>query len=295
MNASGILCQFKRAGREGFMRRIALSVSLVLVLVSPLLATTRVDLGHEWLFRTDPEQKGERSGWQKQLPGDTESVDLPHTWNIGKYDSYLGRAWYFRTLEMPVQLSNLRVELHFGATFYAAHVWLNGVELGQHEGCYTEYSFDLTPHLRRRNYLAVEIDNRITSESVPGFAMRQRSPHTAWYDWWNYGGMVRDVWLTLGGSIQIQRQQIRSWMDEAGATVQDRIFLENRSARARQLSVHVTAFDPDNQLAASQTHSLAVAPGRRAATISFAAAAPKLWGIDHPNMYRMLVTATDAR
>jgi len=73
--------------------------------------------------------------------------------------------------------------------------------------------------LRRRNYLAVEIDNRISSDTVPGFAMRQRTPHTAWYDWWDYGGMVRDVWLTLGGPIQVRRQQIRSRMEESIATV----------------------------------------------------------------------------
>jgi len=293
MNSSWILGQWKRAATEGFMKRIVLSISLILVLVSPVLATTRVDLSHDWLFRTDPDEKGERSGWQKHLPNDTEPVDLPHTWNIGKYDSYLGRAWYFRTLEMPAQPSSLRVELHFGATFYTAHVWLNGVELGQHEGGYTEYSFDLTPHLRRRNYLAVEIDNRIASDSVPGFAMRQRSPRTAWYDWWNYGGMVRDVWLTLGGPIQIRRQQIHSRIDKNTATVQDRIFLENRSTRSEQLSVHVTAFDPDNQLAARQTRPLLIAPGQREASVSLTLAAPKLWGIDHPNVYRMTVTITD--
>jgi beta-glucuronidase len=274
-------------------RRIILISGLAFVLASPLLATTRIDLNHDWLFRTDPEQKGERFGWQRDLPGDTEPVNIPHTWNIGKYDSYLGPAWYFRTLEMPVHLSNVRVELHFGATFYKARIWLNGVEIGSHEGGYTEYSFDLTPLLRHKNYLAVEIDNRIASDTVPGFAMRQRSPLAAWYDWWDYGGMVRDVWLTLGGSIQVRRQQIRSRIDEGSATVQDQVFLENRSARSKQLSIHAEAFDPDNQLAASETRFVQVRLGRTETSISLRLAVPRLWGIDHPNVYRMKVTVVD--
>ncbi len=129
-------------------------------------------MNRDWLFRTDPNQIGTAGEWQKKLPRDTESVNLPHTWNIGKHDNYVGKAWYFRTFEMPVQTTSLHVKLHFGATFCSAKVWLNGSDVGEHEGGYTAYALDITPYLRTTNYLAVEIDNRAGEATIPGYAMR---------------------------------------------------------------------------------------------------------------------------
>ena len=268
--------------------------SIVLLLFSiPVLATTRLDLDRDWQFRTDPRGSGEASGWHKQVPAYTESVGLPHTWNIGKHDNYLGKAWYFRTFEMPLQSPGQHMELHFGATFYSARVWLNGVAVGKHEGGYTAYSFEVTSLLRPTNYLAVEIDNRVTEQTIPGFAMRQQSPHDLWYDWWDYGGIVRDVWLTLGGPLQIQRQQIKTQIGPAGATVEDRVFLSNGSKQSKLISLRVTAFEPDNRPAASQRRSVTLPPKDVELAISLKLTAPKLWGVDHPNVYRMTVEVAD--
>ena len=173
---------------------------IFLVYCAPAFAATSVDLDRDWFFRTDPGQIGSAAGWQRKLPAETESVNLPHTWNIGRHDSYLGKAWYFRAFEMPARTANLHVKLHFGATFYSARIWLNGAEVGGHEGGYTAYSLDITPFLRDTNYLAVEIDNRISEATIPGFAMRGSGTTKMWYDWWDYGGIVRDVWLTLTGN-----------------------------------------------------------------------------------------------
>jgi beta-galactosidase/beta-glucuronidase len=161
------------------------------VLSAPSFASSRIDLNRDWQFCIDPRDSGETSGWQKHPPVDTESINVPHTWNIGKHDNYLGKAWYFRNFAVPLQPSGNHIELHFGATFYSSRVWLNGVEVGHHEGGYTAYSLDITSHLQPTNYLAVEIDNRVTEETIPGYAMRQKRRETLWYDWWNYGGMVR--------------------------------------------------------------------------------------------------------
>ena len=57
-------------------------------------------------------------------------MNLPHTWNIGRHDNYLGKAWYFRSFETPLQPTNLHVKLHFRATFYASRIWFNGTEVG---------------------------------------------------------------------------------------------------------------------------------------------------------------------
>jgi beta-glucuronidase len=275
------------------MKRIELHAIALLFLTLPVLAATRVDLDRDWQFRIDPQASGETTGWQKELPANTESVNLPHTWNIGKYDDYLGKAWYFRTFQMPLGTPDLDVALHFGATFYSSRVWLNGVAIGGHEGGYTAYVLDITSHLRAVNYLAVEIDNRISEETIPGFAMRQGTPHDAWYDWWDYGGIVRDVWLTVGGPIQVERQQIRSQLAAGNATIEDKIFLKTRLPQSTQILLRVTAFDPGNQEAASEEHSFTVSPLHTEVTLPLQLTNPKLWGIDHPNVYRMTVEVLD--
>jgi beta-glucuronidase len=271
---------------------------LWLVLCAPALAATSVDLDRDWLFRTDPTQIGDAAGWQEKLPADTASVTLPHTWNIGRHDSYVGKAWYFRTFEMPVQATNLHVKLHFGATFYSARVWLNGTEVGGHEGGYTAYALDITPYVHTINYLAVEVDNRVSEATIPGFAMRGSDAKPMWYDWWDYGGIVRDVWLTLSEQVEIDRQRIRSRVHAKSAnvtaTIEDGIFLESRFKKSEHLMARATAFGPDNQPVATQTRTVEVEPGAHELALELELPAPRLWSIDHPNVYRMVVQITDA-
>src|SRR5215467_8867803 len=138
-----------------------LSTILILCTSLRLFAATRIELDRDWMFRIDPNSTGELARWQDHAPTDAVFVNLPHTWNLGRQDGYLGKAWYYKKFDIPLSSPNLHVRLHFGATFYSSHVWLNGVSLGTHEGGYTAYSFDITHQLQASNYVAVEIDNRI--------------------------------------------------------------------------------------------------------------------------------------
>jgi beta-glucuronidase len=275
------------------MRRFALGAIIPIILSAQLLATTRVDMDRDWWFRVDPDQIGEGAGWQKHPPSGADSVSVPHTWNIGRHDGFLGKAWYFKTFDMPVRSPDLHVKLHFGATFYFARVWLNGVELGTHEGGYTAYAFDISRHLRRTNYVAIEIDNRIGAATIPGLA--QRGEDHAWYDWWDYGGMVRDVWLTMGGPVQVRRQQIRSQIVGDEAVIEDQMFLENDLDQKQQLSLRITALGPHSETSGNATRSVALAPGVNSVKLSLKVSSPQLWAIDHPNVYRMLVEIVDGR
>jgi beta-glucuronidase len=269
------------------MKRIVLYVLISLLFTAPLFAENRIDLNADWLLRVDPEQLGEKQGWQSHLPGNTESVTIPHTWNLGKHDGYLGKTWYFKTFDVPPGLEDRRVRLHFGATFYLARVWMNGLELGAHEGGYSAYSFDITSHLKRSNFLAVEIDNRISATTIPGLAMR--GAEDAWYDWWDYGGIVRDVWLTLGGPIEVIRQQVHSHISPAGTQVIDRIFLESKLNKAKPLSIRLTALAPDNHIAARELKSISMTPGVLVTTVTLELSHPELWNLDYPNIYRIVV------
>jgi hypothetical protein len=266
---------------------------LALLFCLPALGAARTDLDRDWQFRADPDMNGEAAGWNSAIPANTESVNLPHTWNIGRLHDYLGVAWYFRRFAMPRLAPGSHVELHFGATFYNAHVWLNGKELGRHEGGFTAYSFDITPSSRGTNILAVRIDNRPGIATIPGYA--ERGTAQARYDWWTYGGIVRDVWLTTTGSAWIDRQQIRTLPSPGTAQVRDRIYLRSSFAQSTRVSLRITAFDPEDRVAARETRSISMRPGAADIDISMKLATPELWSIDQPKLYRMTVELQDGK
>jgi beta-glucuronidase len=258
---------------------------------APALAATRTDLDQGWQFRVDPDEFGESFGWNAALPSDTEAVNVPHSWNIGRLHDYLGVAWYFRRIEIGPHAPDAHIELHFGATFYKAHVWLNGVDLGSHEGGFTAYSFDITPYLRDSNLLAVRIDNRPAADTIPGYGAR--GAPQAWYDWWTYGGVVRDVWLTSSGPAWISRQAIRTASSGRDALVSDHIYLRSADGAAAALQLRLTVYAPDNRVAATSTQSLLFAAGPTDLTVSLKLIRPELWGIDHPTMYRLSAELLD--
>jgi Glycosyl hydrolases family 2, TIM barrel domain/Glycosyl hydrolases family 2/Glycosyl hydrolases family 2, sugar binding domain len=257
---------------------------LIAPICAPLFAATRIDCDQGWLFRIDPNQTGEASGWTKNIPAETLAVSLPHTWNIGESHDYMGVAWYFRRFAMPPVSPQAHIELHFGATFYKARVWLNGVELGEHEGGFTEYSFDISSQVRGSNVLVVQIDNRPGAETIPGYGAR--GTPEAWYDWWAYGGIVRDVWLTETGPAWIRSQQIRSEQTSDRAKIRDHIFLQSDRRKSRAV-IRVTAYDQDNQVVASASQPVEFLAGKADTVVSLTVSKPNLWSVDHPNMYRM--------
>ena len=117
-----------------------------------------------------------------QVPGDWNSQDE-------KLLYYEGTVWYRRTFDRPHGKGGAgsgRQFLHFGGANYEAEVYLNGRKLGSHLGGFTPFQFEVTGRLREKaNSLVVRVNNRRRPEGVP----------TVNTDWWNYGGLTRDVLL----------------------------------------------------------------------------------------------------
>ncbi len=260
-------------------------------------ATERTDLNGEWRFRIDAKGEGEKLQWYKTVPDGTEIVRVPHTWNIGKYEDHEGLAWYFRTVDISPLQPQKHIELHFGATFYLSRVWINGVEAGGHEGGHTEYFFDVTKLLKPgQNLIAVELDNRPTETSIPGLALKLKPGKNIWYDWWHYGGIVRDVWLAANDGSLIRRQQIRSELGAEGARVHDAVYLENSSAREQKLTISTRLYSPDGARLADKTVSVSIPAGaKKTVDFEYPIEKPELWDLDHDNLYSIRAALGDAR
>ena len=268
--------------------------TLVMLCCSATWGATRVDLNSDWTFHTDAAGTGEADGWTRNTPAGAEIVQLPHSWNRpGAHYDYLGLAWYFRDFDLPKLPTDATVQLNFGATFYQARVWVNGVEVGAHEGGYTAYAFDITPQLKEHNRIVVAVDNRPALIAIPGFGAR--GDPKAWYDWWDYGGITRPVWLSIHGPLRVDSQLIRAEVGSAGAVVKDRISFASSLKGTERGSIRATARAPDGAVAATQSLELEIRPGGNEAALSLLVPRPVLWDLDHPNLYRMTVELLDAK
>lgn len=116
------------------------------------------------------------------------TLNVPADWNsqAEKLAFYEGTVWYRRLFNAnPTQ--GKKYLLYFAAVNYEAHVYLNGKKLGIHKGGFTPFHFDVTGLLKSgSNSVVLKVDNTRRKEEVP----------TINTDWWNYGGITRDVYLT---------------------------------------------------------------------------------------------------
>ncbi|WP_416305833.1 glycoside hydrolase family 2 protein [Neptunicella sp. SCSIO 80796] len=131
------------------------------------------------------------------------SMKIPGDWNTqnDKLYYYEGTIWFRQDFDYSLK-QDKRLFVHFGAVNYQAHVYLNGKKLGMHEGGFTPFNFEVTDLIKPTgNYLVVKVDNKRRRDAVP----------TLNTDWWNYGGITRDVTLleTPANYIQDYRIQLQ--------------------------------------------------------------------------------------
>lgn len=120
---------------------------------------------------------------------------VPGDWNTQdeKLFYYEGSIWYKKDFKYTKK-ANTRLYLYFGAVNYLANVYLNGKPLGSHEGGFTSFHFDITDQVKEGdNFVILRVNNVRKPEGVP----------TVNSDWWNYGGITRDVLLVETPEISV--------------------------------------------------------------------------------------------
>jgi beta-glucuronidase len=261
---------------------------------------TSLPLSGEWHFAADQKKDGEKQGWAEPAFDDSawETVTVPHTWNVMKaYWDFNGIAWYRRSFTIPAESKDAHLRLRFEAVFYLARVWMNGQYIGQHEGGYTPFEFDVSAIAKPgvQNVVAVQVDNMRAADRIPAIHSSDWS-----FDWWNYGGIIRDVSLETTSRAYISQQKVVSTphitgMDEAdSATISATVSVKNTSGEALDTMLHATLLDNVSGqpvLTAPVMSSVSVpAGGSSNVEITATLGSPKLWHFDHPNLYRWSVT-----
>lgn len=155
-----------------------------------------------WKFIIDPYNHGDWSYWHDQKFDGTILQDydfdtspelrVPGDWNTQRPELYFyeGTLWYrtkFNLQSSMQRKEDSKLFLHFGAANYKTKVWLNGKSVGEHEGGYTPFEFDVTDKVfsDKDNSLVVRVNNVRLADGIPTYST----------DWWNYGGLTRSVCL----------------------------------------------------------------------------------------------------
>lgn len=201
------------------------------------------------------------------VPGDWNSQD-------DKLLYYEGTIWYRRLFDYKKSGSNNRVFVHFGAANYESDIYLNGKKLGKHIGGFTPFNYEITDLLKNEgNSLVVKVDNKRKREAVP----------TLNTDWWNYGGITRDVTLVevpqtfiLDYSVQLKK----------GTTDNEITGFVQLSQPASQQPVKISI--PELKVS---TDIMTDASGK--ATFSIKQKKLERWSPENPKLYQVVISSND--
>lgn len=238
-----------------------------------------------WKFKPDPEGVGENEKWYSKELGDSawENMNVPGTWNEGQDVSvewnYEGYGWLRRKIEVPQDWKSGNIKLRFLAVYLIADVWLNGEYLGNHKGGYTEFSFDVSDVLdfseSAENILVVRADNKKRTYQVPGHSI----------DWWNCGGITREVFLEKHPDVYLQKLFVSSEILDDHAQVKIRTWMGNKldPPEVVDFQAEVTYKGGIEATGGMTVSPLVMTDGSYDMTLGIAQ--PRLWSPDTPELY----------
>jgi beta-glucuronidase len=117
-----------------------------------------------------------------------QTLWVPGGWNAQRPELtyYEGTIWYRRTFDKIDLSKDKRYFIYVGAANYLSTITFNGEILGKHEGGFTPYCFEITQLLKEKeNFLIIGVSNTRAADQIPSKVT----------DWFNHGGIIRDVKL----------------------------------------------------------------------------------------------------
>ena len=247
------------------------------------------DLSGIWEFKKDPENIGIKNQWFNGLT-ETRSIAVPGSWNEQFTDSrdYLDAVWYQTEAFVPENWSDEEVWIRFGSVNYHATVWVNGQQLGIHEGGHLPFAFDISKVTKtgEKNTIVVRVENELKPSRVPtgdvpnGFFSNYPKSN---FDFFPYAGINRKVWLyTLPKKGKISDITVKTNFEKTTGKVT--VAIEKVGAVK---SGEVILTGDKNSI----TKSFKFSKGK--ATVEIDVPQVNLWSIENPFLYDLKVVIKD--
>jgi beta-glucuronidase len=243
-------------------------------------------LDGRWWFRLDPDDTGETDGLPSApgLDGWTE-ISVPNAWNAGDESDASQRGtvgWYRRDFTLPSSSLDLEWRLRFESANYRAKVWVNGEPVGEHEGAFVPFEVPALGLVRDGvNRLVVRVDSRRLTGDIPRGGDRANGRPSG--GWWNYGGLLREVYLRRFEHVDIAAVRVRPRLARSrrSARLDVRVAYDNPTAKRARFRLHATV---DGVTMRSKPISLR-AGGRLTRRYQVKVEKPRLWEPLAPELY----------
>jgi len=255
-----------------------------------------IELSRGWLLATDPDNTGKNTGMASAIPEGAKPAPVPGVIQQ-VFTSYHGVAWYYLSLTPDLILAKKdteRLYLHFGAVDYFSEIFVDGVKIGENEGAENEFYLDVTDTVKEGSLLAVRVINPKACESIDGFEMIT-TPHRNKGDGpflpgccYNTGGITLPVTLELRSAVRVEDCFVRANWQSGEVDLQ--IELVNLTSQGKSVSLFSAVRPADSKLnCVEDITSLTVAPGSSVIHVKMTVPAFKLWDIDSPNLYDLVL------
>lgn len=236
-----------------------------------------------WQFETDPDSIGLKEGWNKELP-DPEAMPVPGTFaelttkRERKY--YTGDFWYQKDFFVPSFLQGRDIFIRFGSVTHRAKVFINGHEVGQHEGGFLPFQVKISDyiHLDQNNRLTILANNELSEKTIPcgtetvlSNGQKLAKPY---FDFFNYSGIMRNVWLLALPQIQITNFKLDYQLSNNTTTINYQIESNNNNTEFK-----ITLLDHKKALISTTSKN----------TGNLTIKNPHLWQPSDPYLYKIKI------
>ncbi|HEX3718695.1 MAG TPA: glycoside hydrolase family 2 TIM barrel-domain containing protein [Verrucomicrobiae bacterium] len=241
---------------------------------------------------TSEAHKGEPLNFQPSLPPlSTENLDFQRGLMFGRPKdytnentslmhlvsrfSYLGPAWYRRTVDIPASWADKDVQLILERALWETRLWVNGHFIGAQNSLVTPHQYEIAAALKPgRNEIILRVDNRRQLAIGNPHAYTQES-QTIW------NGIIGRIALVAQDKIRIDRLDIRP--DLQNRRVKVTVATHNGSGHACELQLHLRAV-PFPAL----NSPISIPSGDSEQTFSYPLTADaELWSEFDPKLYKM--------
>lgn len=207
-----------------------------------------------------------------KLNEDRVMVPFPPQSLLSQYNKKVSDTLiYEKVFDIPDFFDSERVLLHFGAVDQIARVWVNDVFVGEHEGGYLPFTFDITDAvLPSHNILKVEAIDMLSMDYPYG--KQTKKPGGMWYT--PVSGIWQSVWIENVPNVYIK--EIAVTPDLNGISIE----LRSSSDEISGFNVNIDI----DKLKKMEVHI----EGNKG-YIDMSNYNPKLWTPDIPHLYEMSV------
>jgi len=259
-------------------------------LIQNILYRNKISLNGQWEILVDMydigehyergfyriREKGKR--WERR-EYDFDKSDyllVPGDWNTQREKLFLyeGSIWYHKDF-LYRKKNKKRTFIYFGGANYKTDVWVNGEKVGTHVGGFSPFNFEVTDLLKDgKNDIVVRVNNGRRKDGVPALVT----------DWFNYGGITRDVYLVELPETFIQDYYLQLKESERNI-IEGWVKLNGSNCSNSKVRIKIGELKIDKSFITN-----------RNGFVKFELKAkPEMWSPQNPKLYKVVIESNDDR